>query len=90
MAANHWYSSDTDHGHLSVAGYRTWGQAVVRVLQRAIDPADLNDDRQNTVGDLFIFIQDWFGRTGQGDFNRDGAYEVDDLFRYLDAYFAGG
>lgn len=93
--ANNWNSSPTDPAHLSVAGYQSWGAGAVRAIQRAICPADLDDDRLNTVADLFLFVSGWFNGPGGGDpdgkadFTGDGLYTVEDLFAFLDAWFAG-
>ncbi len=89
FAANGWFTSELDHAHLSVAGYRAWGEGTLKVLQRAICPADMNDDQTQSVDDILLFVGDWFGQLGQGDFNRDGSFQIEDIFDFLEAWFAG-
>lgn len=88
FAAGGWFASEVDSAHLSAAGYRAWGVGTLRVMQRAVCPADLNEDRANTVDDVFMFLNAWFSGDPEGDFDRSTVTTVDDLFEFLGAYFA--
>lgn len=52
-------------------------------------PADQNLDGAHSVGDLFLFLQRYFGGERTGDFNESGVISVQDIFDFLAAYFAG-
>lgn len=56
-------------------------------------PTDLNGDGQNSVDDLFNYLNAWFigDRTAdpRTDFNLSGAIDISDLFLYLNAWFTG-
>lgn len=48
-------------------------------------PADQNRDGAHSVGDLLLFLQQYFGRARTGDFNESGVISVQNIFDVLAA-----
>ncbi|MBY0313579.1 MAG: hypothetical protein K2W85_16060 [Phycisphaerales bacterium] len=83
------FAAANDLAHLSVPGYRTWGQVGVDAMLWAVCPADVNLDRAVTTADIFTFINAWFMREPVGDFDYSGQPGVNDIVDFLNAWFAG-
>lgn len=82
-------ASPSDPFHLSVAGFQAFGRATVSAISRAVCPADVNENGERGVEDIFVFLERWFGREPGADFNHDGGIAIDDIFTLLGAWFQG-
>lgn len=97
FTANGWYADGSypggDQAHLSIEGYRAWGEACAEALLRACDcgpSVDFDYDGQRGPSDLFVFLNAWFAGEARADFDRSGgAPSPLDVFAFLNAWFAG-
>lgn len=87
--SRNYFATQIDPAHLSVLGYRTWGQTGVDALLSAVCPADMNLDRQVTVVDILDFLNAWFMGDLKADFDYSGSNGVNDILDFLNAWFAG-
>lgn len=79
----------TDSSHLSAEGFTKWSETTVRVLDLSVCPGDFNNDHEETIQDIFAFLNAWFAGLPTGDFNHSGESTVQDIFDFLSAWFAG-
>ena len=97
FTANAWYADPTypggDQAHLTIEGYRAWGDACAEALLRACDcgpSVDFDADGRRTVADIFDFLAAWFAGSARADFDRSGgAPAPSDIFAFLNAWFSG-
>lgn len=61
--------------------------AVTRTSCSIPCEADLNDDGDQTVQDLFDFLEFYFSNDSRADFNRDAQVSPQDVFDYVIAWF---
>ena len=50
--------------------------------------ADINQDSDLTVQDIFDFLSLYFSNAPGGDFNDDSAISVQDIFDFLQSFFS--
>ena len=63
---------------------------VTMVVMPRVPKGDFNRDQLVTVGDIFDFLNGWFGAGTGADWNGDGIITVQDIFDFLNDWFAGG
>ena len=82
-------SGGVDIAHLSVSGFVGWGRAAVSALDRALCPADFDENGTPALADIFAYLNAWFALDKSADFNYSGTLETQDIFDFLGAWFAG-
>ncbi len=87
--ARAYFAEPTDPAHLSIPGYRAWGQAAVDAMILAACPGDFSLDSRLDAGDVFAFLNAWFDGRVTADFDYSGTLDAADIFAFLNAWFAG-
>jgi hypothetical protein len=79
----------TDTFHLALPGFRAFGKATVSSIDRALCPADFDENGAADILDVFAFLTAWFNADRHADANFNGSVDLLDVFAFLSTWFQG-